>query len=136
MRSGAKRTKQEIHRPEAEGLITLYQMRLLKEHNCQSTWELYALHGIGHCCGGVYALDDLQLREAYRRYIDDIDRLSGDELVKAIIDFELSQLPPGQMITCRAMTIASRLCDGLRRYTNQELSWLFPEVLGDYTVVD
>ncbi|MFQ5879702.1 MAG: hypothetical protein ACE5IZ_05985 [Dehalococcoidia bacterium] len=128
--------KQKIAREEAERLITEHQLELLREYGCLSTWELYALYGVGHCCGGVYSRCDTELRELYRDYIEGIDELSGDELIKAIADFELSQLQGQDRITCRAIGLTGRICDGLNCYTNQELSWLFPEVLGDYTVVD
>jgi len=125
-----------ISRDEAERLITEHQLRLLREYGCTSTWELYALYGLGHCCGGVYSRSDTELHERYRDYIEGVDQLSGAELIKAIIDFELAQLEGQEGITCQAIGLAGRICDGLSRYTNQELSWLFPEVLGDYTVID
>lgn len=126
--------KRRVTRAEAERLITEQQLRLLWEHGCRSTWELYALHGLGHCCGGVYSRSDAELREAYRQYIPDVDRLSDEALVEAIIGFELSQLRDKGWITCRSASLAGRICDGLRRYTDQELTWFFPEVLGDCTI--
>ncbi|HKZ50895.1 MAG TPA: hypothetical protein VJ256_03960 [Dehalococcoidia bacterium] len=129
-------TERKISREEAERLITEHQLELLREYGCLSTWELYALHGVSHCCGGVYSRSDTELRELYRGYIERIDHLQGDELVKAIADFELSQLRGQDRITCRAIGLAGRICDGLGRHCNQEISWLFREVLGDYTVVD
>lgn len=129
-------TKQTLLREEAERLITEHQLALLREYGCLSTWELYALHGVGHCCGGVYSHSDTELREMYREFIEGIDELSGDQLVEAITLFELSQLTEEDRITCRAIGLAGRICTGLNRYTNQELSWLFPEVLKGRTVVD
>ena len=126
--------KRKVSRAEAERLITEYQLRLLLEYGCRSTWELYALHGVGHCCGGVYSRSDAELREAYRDYIPDVDSLEGKALMEAIIDFEMAQLTDQEALTCRATGLARRLCDGLGRYTDQELPWFFPEVLADCVV--
>ncbi|MFQ5880504.1 MAG: hypothetical protein ACE5IZ_10080 [Dehalococcoidia bacterium] len=129
-------TKRKVSRAQAERFITEHQLRLLLQYGCRSTWELYALHGVGHCCGGVYSRSDAELRETYRRWIPDVDQLSSDALVEAIIEFEMSQMEGQEGITCSAAGLANRICDGLNRYTNQELPWLFPEALRECEVED
>ncbi len=129
-------TGQRISREEAERLVTEYQLKLLREYRCSSTWELYALQGVGHCCGGVFSRSDTELRELYRDYIAGIDHLGGDELVTAIANFELSQLRGQDAITCGAIGLAGRLCEGLNRYSDQELSWTFSEALQGLSIVD
>lgn len=124
-----------ISRTAAERRITEYQLKLLAEHNCSSTWELYALLGIGHCCGGPYSRSDTELHALYRECIPDIETLHDEKLVKAIIDFELSELKEGR-ITCQGVGLAHRICEGLGKYANQELPWLFQEALSGVTVVD
>ncbi|OGZ61856.1 MAG: hypothetical protein A2932_01475 [Candidatus Spechtbacteria bacterium RIFCSPLOWO2_01_FULL_46_10] len=130
-------TAQKIRRKEAENLITEYQKKLLRENNCSSTWELYALMGIGHCCGGIYIRSDVELRQAYRRYLN-VDTLSESELVKAVLEFERSQLPPEEegLLTCKAVEEVFIFCEGLAGRTNVELSEFFSAALGGRMVVD
>jgi excisionase family DNA binding protein len=96
---------------------------------------MYADYGVGPCCGGIFRLRTAELRETYRRHIPEADKMERDDLIKAILRFERSQLA-GRPITCNAVASEGRVCDGLDRYTNQELPWHFPDILGDCAVVD
>ncbi|MFQ5879096.1 MAG: hypothetical protein ACE5IZ_02835 [Dehalococcoidia bacterium] len=127
--------KRIITREEAERLITEHQIELLRQYDCLSTWEMYADFGVGPCCGGIFRLRTTELRETYRRHIPGVDTMGRDDLIKAILRYERAQLG-GRPITCRAVAYQGRVCDGLDRYTNQELPWHFPEVLGECQVVD
>ncbi|HZP27021.1 MAG TPA: hypothetical protein VFB90_08250 [Dehalococcoidia bacterium] len=127
--------KRLITRAEAEKLIGEHQLRMMREHDCLSTWELYVDFGVGPCCGGIFRLTLPELRHAYHRAIPDIESLEREELLRRILRFEREKLG-GRPITCSAVAQQGRVCDGLDRYTNQELSWLFPQLLGGLRVVD
>jgi hypothetical protein len=124
-----------ITRAAAERLITAYQLIKLARSGYRTTCELYAKEG-GGPCPGLHGYSDTVLREIYRPYVEGVDRLGGWDLLDAVIDFEKSQLDPLHKTTCQVMAEAGRLCDGLSRYTNQELPWVFPDVLKGRTVID
>lgn len=124
-----------IGREEAEQLIGEYQLELLRQYDCLSTWEMYADFGAGPCCGGIFRLRTAELRETYRRLIPGVDGMEREGLVKEILRYERVQLG-GRPITCQAVADQGRVCDGLARYTNQELPWHFPQALGECQVVD
>jgi excisionase family DNA binding protein len=127
--------KRIVTRAEAERSITESQLELLREYDCLSTWEMYADYGVGPCCGGIFRLRTAELVETYRHHIPNADKMTRDDLLKEVLRFERSQLG-GRPITCNAVAAEGRVCDGLDRYTNQELPWRFPDILRDCVVVD
>lgn len=127
--------KRIVTRAEAERLITQSQIELLREYDCLSTWEMYADYGVGPCCGGIFRLRTAELRETYRHLIPNAGRMERDDLLREILRFERGQLG-GRLITCNAVAAEGRVCDGLDRYTNQELPWRFPHLLAGCEVVD
>jgi hypothetical protein len=124
-----------ITRAAAERLITAYQLIQLARSGYRTTCELYAQEG-GGPCAGLNGYTDTELKEIYRQYIEGIDRLSGWDLFDAIITFEKTQVDSLHKTTCQVMAETGRLCNGLSRYTNQELPQVFPEVLKGRTVID
>ncbi len=130
-----KSKKRIVTRAEAERLITESQLELLREYDCLSTWEMYADYGVGPCCGGIFRLRTAELIETYRHHIPNADKMHRDDLIKEVLRFERSQLG-GRLITCNAVAAEGRVCDGLDRYTNQELPWHFPDILRDCIIVD
>lgn len=124
-----------ITRAEAEQLIGEHQLRMMRENDCLSTWELYVDFGVGPCCGGIFRLTTPELQHVYHRAIPGATEMERDELLHRILRFEREKLG-GRLITCSAVAAQGRVCDGLDRYTNQELSWLFPQILGGLRVVD
>lgn len=124
-----------ITRAGAERLITAYQLIRLARSGYRTTCELYAKEG-GGPCPGLHGYSDTELKEIYRPYIEGVERLGTDDLLNAIIEFEKSQLDPLHKTTCQVMSEAGRLCNGLSRWTNQELPWVFPEILKGRTVID
>jgi hypothetical protein len=124
-----------ITRAAAERLITAYQLIQLARGGYRTTCELYAREGDG-LCSGLNGYTDTELKEIYRPYIEGVDRLSSDELLEAIIEFERTQIDPLHKTTCQVMSEAGRLCNGLARWSNQELPWVFPQILKGRTVID
>lgn len=128
--------KRIITRSQAERLISDFQAELLRRSGYTSTWELYAETGASHCCGGIFRLKDAELRQAYGGLIEGIEGMEREELLRVILDYERSQAGEEGLVTCQAVAQEGRVCDGLSRYSNEELSWWFPEALGDCLIVD
>ena len=123
-----------ITRSEAERRIEEYQRQLLERYECFSTWELYADFGAGHCCGGIFRLRDAELRQLYRGRVPGIEKMEREAMLRAIIAYEMEQVRGP--ITCQAVARMGRVCDGLDRYTNVELTEWFREALDGAEVVD
>ena len=123
-----------VKREVAERLIVRYQLGLLAQTHYRIMCEYYAAEG--GPCEGLNRFSDDELIELYRRDIPGIEELHGRELLDKIIDFEVSQLRGSRETTCSLMERAGRLCDGLGRFTNLELTVLFHEALGGRQVVD
>ena len=134
MTTGQVSKQQIIRREEAEQLIVQYQQELLEETHYRIPCELYAQQG-GGPCEGLNRFNDTELVELYRREVPGIESLRGDALLDRVIDYEASQLHPDET-TCALMVRLGRLCDGLARFTNEDLSQAFAEALGGRRVVD
>lgn len=121
---------EKITREEAELRIKKWQLGLLEEHGCSSVCETEFRLGVGgpHC-GGIHARSDTELRQLYRNDIENIEELSGDELITTIIKYHTELLSENEALTCEMMAAWSRACDGLGRFTNNELLILFSEIL-------
>lgn len=128
--------KRVITRSQAEQLVGEFQRELLRRSGYSSTWELYVEEGASHCCGGIFRLKDAELRQAYRGLIEGIEGMQREDLLTAVLDYERSQAGEDGLVTCQAAAQEGRVCDGLSRYTNEELAWWFPEALGDCLIVD
>ena len=122
-----------IKRDEAEQLIVQYQKELLERAHLRIPCELYALEG--GPCEGLNRFSDTELIELYRREVPGIESLRDDALLERIIQFETSELHPDET-TCALMARVGRLCDGLARFTNDDLSQAFAEALSWRKVVD
>lgn|GEM_PF-2496394 len=127
--------KRVIARSQAERLVSEFQVDLLRQAGYTSTWELYTEEGASHCCGGIFRLKDAELRQIYHELIDNIDGMEREQLLQAILNYEQALTENG-LVTCQGVAAEGRVCDGLNRYTNSELSWWFPEALRGFTIVD
>jgi len=125
--------QQTITREEAEQLIVQYQKELLEETHYRIPCELYAREG--GPCEGLNRFNDTELIELYRREVPGIESLRGDALLDRVVEYEASQLHPDET-TCALMVRLGRLCDGLARFTNDDLTRGFAEALGGRRVVD
>jgi hypothetical protein len=134
MTTGQRSQQRTIRREEAEQLIVRYQKELLEDTHYRIPCELYAQEG-GGPCEGLNRFNDIELIELYRREVPGIESLRGDALLDRVIDYESSQLHPDET-TCALMVRLGRLCDGLARFTNEDLSQAFAEALGGRRVVD
>ena len=123
-----------IKREVAEWLIVRYQRRLLRRSHYRIMCEYYAAKG--GPCEGLNHFSDEELIERYRRDIPGIQKLHGRQLLDAVARFEERQLEGTGGTTCSIMERAGRLCDGLSRFTNLELTTFFGEALGGRRVVD
>ena len=123
-----------IKRDEAERLIVRYQLALLVRTRYRIMCEYYAAEG--GPCEGLNRFSDDELIELYRRDIPGIEQLHGKALLDKIIGFEVSQLGRRYETTCSLMERAGRLCDGLARFNNVELTTFFAAALGGRRVVD
>ncbi len=124
---------QYVTRDEAERLIVVYQLSELAASGCRITCELYAARG--GTCSGLNHLTDLELQQIYGPYIAGLERLRGDALVNAIIEFERTQLDDSHRTTCQVMQETGRVCDGFNNFTDEELPRLFPEPLAGKTIL-
>jgi hypothetical protein len=122
-----------IKRKNAERLIVAYQLVQLARSGRSIICDYYADRG--GPCPGLNGFSDGELRGIYRSFIEGIDRLNGEALLRAVAAFERSQLTPEHKTTCQLMASAGRLCDGFNRWTNAELAQSF-EILRGRTVID
>ena len=128
--------KRVISRSQAERLVGEFQVELLRRAGYTSTWELYVEKGASHCCGGIFRLKDAELRQTYSGLIEGSGQMDREGLLTAILNYERSQAGTDGLITCQSVAQEGRVCDGLSRYSNEELSWWFPGVLEGCAIVD
>ena len=133
MTTGQRSEQRTIKRDEAEQLIVQYQKDLLEETHYRIPCEFYAHEG--GPCEGLNRFSDTELVELYRREVPGVEALRGDALLERVIEFEASQLHPDET-TCALMVRLGRLCDGLARFTNDDLTQGFAEALGWRKVID
>lgn len=122
-----------ITRKASERLIVAYQLVQLARSGYPIICEYYADHG--GPCPGLNGLSDEELRAIYRPFIEGVERLEGEALLKAVAAFERMQLTPERKTTCQLMADVGRLCDGFNRWTNEELAQAF-DILRERTVID
>lgn len=124
-----------ISREQAEHLITHWLLVQVARSDYRTVCEMFTREPCRWCIG-LNAWTDTELRERYRPYIADIDKLSGEALFEALFRFERDQMDAEHQVSCAVMAETGRLCDGLAKFTNEELPRRFPDVLKGRVVVD